>query len=113
MAFRYPTPFREAARCRHCAGLWLGGAAAGVVWLFQAYFAWWFASSSPPWLSAAVHILLGVILALAAPAAGMVAWFRSGRTCRSLSERIGAVEYVVGAGGLILPTLLLVAVSAY
>jgi hypothetical protein len=78
--------------------------------LAQAYMAWWFASHTP---GAVWRTLLGVLLALAAPSAGAVAFLRRDRIYESQAERISRVEYAVAVVGLslIVPTFVMIALS--
>ena len=66
----------------------------------------WFASATPV---AVWRSLAGVVLGLAAPVAGLVAYLRGDRADESPGERIGRVEWVmVGVGlSLIVPTIYL------
>lgn len=91
------------------AALWLGGLGVAVVVILQGSLAWWFASLTP---EATWRTLLGVVLGLAAPTAGAVAYLRSDRANQSAEERTGHVERVMAVVGLglIVPTLTLVIV---
>lgn len=92
---------------RRNVGLWLRAIGVGVVLLLQSSLAWWFASITP---EATWRTLLGMVLGLAAPTAGVVAFVRWGRSDQSPTERIGHVERVMALVGLglIVPTFTLV-----
>jgi hypothetical protein len=94
---------------RRNVALWLGGLGVAVVLALQGSLAWWFASVSP---EATWRTLLGVVLGLAAPTAGGVAYLRWDHSDQSPEGRIGHVERVMAVVGLglIVPTLTLVVV---
>jgi len=76
----------------------------------QAYMALWFASYTP---SSAWRTCVALLLGLAAPLGGVVAYLRSERGGRSTRGRILSAEWTVTTIGasLIVPTLVLVIVA--
>jgi len=89
--------------------LWVGGIAAGVAVAVQAYLALCLVCVSP---AATWRTCLGIVLGLAAPAAGVFAVSRGGGVGDSPRRMIARFELVAGLVSVILlvPTLVLVVV---
>ena len=90
--------------------MWLGALVASIAVVTQAFLAMWFASHTPgsPW-----RTCLGIVLGLAAPTAGVVAYFRGDRAEDSEGQVIIRFEFVSAAMGLslIVPTFVLIILS--
>ena len=98
----------ESPRAGRTVALWLGGLVAGIAMVTQAYLALLLISMTTPGL--VWRTCLGVVLGLAAPSAGVVAFVRGDRTEDSPGQRIARTEFVAALSGLVLivPTLILV-----
>ena len=100
----------DARRAKRAVALSLGAFVAATAVVIQAFLALWFASHTP---ESVWRTSLGVVLGLAAPAAGAVAYFRSGRAGATTAQAMVRLEFasaVVGLG-LIVPTFVLVVIS--
>ena len=89
---------------------WLSGLVAGVALAFQAYLAWRLITLGTA--GVAWRICVGLVLGLAAPTAGVIAFLRD-RTDESVGRRIARTEFVSALVGLtlIVPTLVLIIVT--
>ena len=101
----------ESPRPGRTIALWLGGLVAGVAVVTQAYLALRLISLGTPGL--AWRTCVGAVLGLAAPTAGVVAFFRGDLTERSQGRRVARTEFVSGVIGLtlIVPTLVIIIVT--